>query len=123
MCVPSEKFGCFVKFFQNLEKHFYASCAGISFLFEEDFTGALVMFPLLLPVFAHHKKISAGEGGEEKKSTWLQIPGDGGIKSTPRSSLSLSAASLFCELTCLIDQALLLALSPLVPPHTPTPSL
>lgn len=75
-------------------------------------------------------EMSAGKGGEEENGDLakeLQIPGDGGIKSTPRSFLSLSAASLFCELTCLIDHAPLPALSllpfppgsPLTPPPSP----
>lgn len=41
------------------------------------------------------RNVDWGGRRREKKAAWLQIPGDGGIKSTPCSFLRLSAASPF----------------------------
>lgn len=64
----------------------------------------MLLLLLLLPVFTHHHRRRLGREGKVKKkkkrATWPQLKSCkflemGGIKSTPRSFLSLSAASSF----------------------------
>lgn len=60
----------------------------------------MLLLLLLLPVFTHHHRRRQSKKKKKKKATWPQLKSCkflemGGIKSTRRSFLSLSAASSF----------------------------